>query len=374
MLVYVHIPFCKSKCAYCDFNSVAGCDEATVFSYLTALNREIDFAAERFSEARIDTVYIGGGTPSSLDPRKICAIVERLSHKFPKFSPSEITVEVNPESTTEDGLRDYRAAGVNRISMGVQSLNDDNLRSVGRLHDARTALEKLELAGHIFNNVSADLIIGLPYDTEDVVKHETETLAPIVKHLSVYELTLEEGTPLCDRAEKGIVWLPSDDETADFLNLAVDVCERCGLHRYEVSNFARDGFFSRHNHGYWMREEYIGLGAGAHSLVKTADGRRPSAAEIRFASPKDINAYIAGINCVQSYDDVPRVEVSVLTEKEIVSEYIMLGLRTTEGIPQELVADKNTERVKDFLVYRDGRVALNRRGFEVMNSVLTEII
>ena len=374
MLVYVHIPFCKSKCAYCDFNSVAGCNEATVFSYLTALNREIGFAAKRFPEARIETVYIGGGTPSSLKPERICALIDKLASSFSGFSPSEITVEVNPESTTEDALRSYRAAGVNRISMGVQSLDDDNLRSVGRLHDARTALDKLELAGHVFNNVSADLIIGLPYDTEESVRREVKTLAPLVKHLSVYELTLEEGTPLSERVERGTVWLPSDDETADFLNAAVDVCEENGLHRYEVSNFARDGFFSRHNHGYWTREEYIGLGAGAHSLVKTADGRRPAAAEIRFASPKDINAYIAGINCVQSFDDVPRTEMSVLTEKEIVSEYVMLGLRTTEGIPQELIADKDVERVKDFLTYKDGRVALNRRGFEVMNSVLSEII
>ncbi len=374
MLVYVHFPFCKSKCAYCDFNSYAGCDEATIFSYLTALNREIDFAAEKFSRAKIDTVYLGGGTPSALEGESLGRVLKRLAEKFPAFEPEEITVEVNPESTTADKLKAYRDFGINRISMGVQSLVDDNLRSVGRLHDAVTALEKAELAAKFFDNVSADFIIGLPYDTPDTVRKEIAEIAPLVQHLSVYELTLEEGTALHRRVCEGSVLLPSDDEVADFLDIAVDVAEENGLKRYEISNFARVGHECRHNFGYWTGDEYIGLGAGAHSFVKTCDGTAPAVAEIRFASPRDIHAYIAGVNCVSSFDDIPRTEMSVLTPRERTFEKIMLGLRTVKGIDAKLLENKDLSKVRAFFEFSDGRAALTRQGMAVMNSVLTEIL
>lgn len=374
MLLYIHLPFCKSKCAYCDFNSYANCDAATVFSYLTALNREIDFAADKFSEAKIDTVYIGGGTPSSLDPKVVERIMKRLSQKFRFFNPSEVSIEVNPESVTEDKLKVYHDCGINRVSMGVQSLNDDNLKSVGRLHDAKTAIQKAELAAKYFDNLSADFIIGLPYDTNETVRNEISEFAPLVQHMSVYELTLEENTPLCNRVNEGTTWLPSDDEVADYLDIAIDVLHENGLERYEVSNFARAGRVCRHNYGYWTREEYVGLGAGAHSLVKTADGKNPAPAEIRFASPRDLNAYIGGINCVSSFDDVPRVGMSVLSPRDIAYEKVMLGLRTTEGIDEKLLDGKDLSRVKSFFRFSDGKAALTREGIAVMNSVLTEII
>lgn len=374
MLLYIHFPFCASKCAYCDFTSYAGCDEALVFSYLTALKREISFAGERFPNARIDTVYLGGGTPSLLSPRRIENLFAHIAKSFRGYSPGEVSVEVNPDSATEDRLAAFAAAGVNRLSMGVQSFSDDNLRRTGRIHTADGAREAVARAKKYFDNISLDFIVGLPYDTASIVKSELDEAGGLVPHVSVYELTLEEGTPLARDAEEGKVWLPDDDETAEYLEIAVDTLAEQGLERYEVSNFARRGAECRHNCGYWTREEYIGLGAGAHSLVKSAADGSPLSAEIRFASPKDVNAYIGGVNCVETFDDVPRVEMSVLSESEMRAEEIMLGLRTREGIREELLAGRDTSRVESFLTRENGRVRLTRHGLAVMNSVLAELI
>lgn len=374
MLLYIHFPFCKSKCAYCDFTSYAGCDDALVFSYLTALKREITFAAERFPEAKIDTVYLGGGTPSVMSPRQAENLFSHIANSFRGYSPVEVSAEVNPESATEDRLAAFRDAGVNRISMGVQSFSDDNLRSVGRIHDAAEARAAIKRVAGLFDNFSLDFIIGLPYDTEKTVRDELDEAGGLAPHVSVYELTLEEGTPLARAAEEGKVWLPSDDETAEYLDIAVDTLARHGLDRYEVSNFAQPGMECRHNRGYWMREEYVGLGAGAHSLVKTSSDNRRLPAEIRFASPKDLNAYIGGVNCVESFDDVPRTEMSVLSPDEIRAEEIMLGLRTREGIDESLLRGRDVSRVESFLVRDGGRVCLDGRGLAVMNSVLAEIL
>ena len=374
MELYLHFPFCKKKCAYCDFTSYANCGEALVFSYLTALKREIRFAGERFHEARIDTVYLGGGTPSLMSAKDIAGVFGTLSASFPHYAPEEVSVEVNPESASDDVLSAFRDAGVNRVSMGVQSLSDDNLRSVGRVHDAATARSAAARIAKKFYNFSLDIIVGLPYDTPQLVRDEVREVGGLAPHVSVYELTLEEGTPLAAAAEEGRVWLPDDDEIADYMETATDALAECGLERYEVSNFARRGFECRHNLGYWTREEYLGLGAGAHSLVKTAREGAPLAAEIRFASPKDLNAYIGGVNCVESFDDVPRVEMSVLSPADVRTELVMLGLRTREGVDESLLKDRDLSRVENFLEREGGRVRLTRRGVAVMNSVLAEMI
>ena len=374
MQLYIHIPFCKKKCAYCDFNSYAGCSDALVFSYLTALKREIAFAGERFPKARIDTVYLGGGTPSLLSTRDIDSLFSAVWKAFPGASPVEVTAEVNPESATEEKLRAFRANGVNRISIGVQSFSDDNLRSVGRLHDAATARAAIASVGRLFDNFSEDFIIGLPYDTEDIVADELKEAAASAPHISVYQLTLEEGTPLARAVEEDRVMLPTEDETADYMELAIDTLAPYARERYEVSNFALNGFESVHNLGYWTREEYLGLGAGAHSLVKSAADGTPLAAEIRFASPEDPNAYIGGVNCVGAFDDVPRAEMSVLTPDEIRAESIMLGLRTAYGIDEKLLEGRDIGRVEALFERKEGRIRLTRRGLQVMNSVLAEIM
>jgi len=374
MELYIHLPFCKSKCQYCDFNSCAGADDSLIFSYLSALNREIRFAGETYAKAAIDTVYIGGGTPSMLDGGKIASVCRVLGESFDLSGVKEFTIECNPESLDADKLAVYKRAGINRISIGVQSLDDANLKSIGRLHDAKTALEKTALAREYFDNVSCDIIVGLSYDTQESVKAEIGTLAPLVKHISVYALTLEDGTPLAKRVEDGRVILPSDDEVADMLDIAENVLASYGLFKYEVSNYAVKGKESIHNTGYWSDEEYLGFGAGAHSYIKTKDGQSPLAAPVRFAHPKDINAYIAGINCAGAFDNIPRAEMTVLSEKDVWNERIMLGLRTVQGVKSELIKDNIPPELKCYFKEDNGYTSLTRAGMCVMNSILVRIM
>ncbi len=374
MLLYIHLPFCKSKCAYCDFNSYACQSEALIFSYLTALNCELRYAGSKFNNAKIDSIYIGGGTPSMLDIKDIERICKTVKECFALQDECECTIECNPESIDEVKLARYRELGINRISIGVQSLDDRNLKSMGRLHTAQMAIEKINLANNYFDNVSCDLIIGLPYDTADSVKQEVSALSKLVKHISMYELTIEPNTPLAKRIDEGKVLLPEDDEVVELFDVAMSVARDNGLYRYEVSNFAQDGYYSRHNYGYWVRDEYIGIGAGAHSLVKTSDGKASLVHEIRFSSPKDINAYIAGINCVRAFDDVPRMDMNVLNASDLINEEIMLGLRTTKGVRKDLIIDKITPDIKDFFNIGDEFVALNDRGISVMNSILVKLM
>jgi len=374
MELYIHLPFCRSKCRYCDFNSYARCDEGVVFSYLAALNREIRLAAQAYKSAKIDTVYIGGGTPSLLDASKIASICRVLGESFDMSDVREFTIECNPESLTEQKLEAYKKGGINRISIGVQSLDDFNLKSIGRAHDAAAAVNSLKLAAKYSDNLSCDVIVGLPYDTDEVVRKEIETLAPMVKHMSVYALTLEEGTPLAKRVEEGKTILPNDDEVADFLDIAANILENHGLNRYEVSNFAVRGFESAHNCGYWSDEEYIGLGAGAHSYLKTKDGVDPLPARVRFAQPRDLNAYIAGVNCAEAFDMIPRAEMRALSDKDVWNESVMLGLRMTKGVPEELLEGRIPQELRSFFKNENGRIFLTRGGMAVMNGILIRIL
>lgn len=373
MQLYLHIPFCKSKCAYCDFNSYACKDEALILRYLTALNHEISLAGKRFAKAKIDTVYIGGGTPSALDENKISSVFNALENSFDLSFVKEFSIECNPESITAEKLALYKKHGVNRISIGVQSLSDENLKVIGRLHDANTAIEKIKLAKEFFDNVSCDLIIGLPFDTIDGVREEVRALCPLVEHISMYELSVEKGTRLERMIQNGKVTLPSDDDTQSLFDTAFDEAEKSGFKRYEVSNFAKNDKISLHNFGYWTREEYLGLGAGAHSLVKTIDGERKLASETRYANFSKLDEYCAAVEEKDDYKDIVRESVETLTEKDMKNETIMLGLRTHTGINKDLLGEID-DRLSVFFEEQDGKVRLTRDGVAVMNSILVEIL
>lgn len=373
MQLYLHIPFCKSKCAYCDFNSYACKDEALILRYLTALNHEISLAGKRFAKAKIDTVYIGGGTPSALDENKISSVFNALENSFDLSFVKEFSIECNPESITAEKLALYKKHGVNRISIGVQSLSDENLKVIGRLHDANTAIEKIKLAKEFFDNVSCDLIIGLPFDTIDGVREEVRALCLLVEHISMYELSVEKGTRLERMIQNGKVTLPSDDDTQSLFDAAFDEAEKSGFKRYEVSNFAKNDKISLHNFGYWTREEYLGLGAGAHSLVKTIDGERILASETRYANFSKLDEYCAAVEGNEDYKDIVRESVETLTEKDVKNETIMLGLRTHTGINKDLIGEID-ERLSVFFEEQDGKVRLTRDGVAVMNSILVEIL
>lgn len=374
MQLYLHIPFCKSKCAYCDFNSYACHDQAVILRYLTALNQEITLASKRFAYAKIDTVYIGGGTPSALDERQITSVFESLENAFDLSCVKEYSIECNPESITDEKLAVYKQHGVRRVSIGVQSLSDNNLNAIGRLHTAKVALDKIRLAKEYFDNVSCDLIVGLPFDTEDVIREEVQTLCPVVDHISMYELSVEKGTRLERMIQNGKIALPSDDDTQSLFDVAFDTAKQCGFERYEVSNFAKRGKISLHNFGYWTREEYLGLGAGAHSLVKTSDGKALLERETRYANLSPLDDYINAVENVSDYKDIARESVEKLTQKDVTNEKIMLGLRTVKGVEKSLLRNLPDNLSAFFEDADESRVRLTRDGVAVMNSILVEIL
>ncbi len=399
--VYIHIPFCRSRCNYCDFNTYAGLDHL-IDAHVGALCAEI----ERFDPFRVPrdapagenargsassgvcsrddnasrpralTIYIGGGTPSILGSEQLARILASCRARFDVAEDAEITVEANPGTVSLDGVRALRRRGVNRLSLGVQSLDDALLRSVGRAHtaqEARAACAAARAAG--FDNLSLDFIYGLP---EQSVAHWRETLTQALalqpQHLSLYALTLEEGTPLAQRVAAGAVALPDDDTVADMYALAEDVLEQAGFLHYEISNWASSAAtVARHNMLYWQRRPYYGFGAGAHSF----DGARRYA---NVAHPRD---YIARLLAGQS----PVAECETVTPAAARSETMFLGLRLlVQGVsereflaahqqPLAVFASQIDELIAQGLLERCGdAVRLTRRGRLLSNQVFIQFL
>lgn len=318
--VYIHIPFCASKCGYCDFYSLAGCGKM-MGKYQEALEKHIAESASTFSRFFIDTVYFGGGTPSYFGARRLCSIFNTLKRSGRVLKTAEVTVEVNPDSITKRDLKLLRSEGVNRISIGMQSADDDLLRLIGRRHNfkqVQLAVKNARAAG--FDNISLDLIFGLPSQTrEEWADTLGKALALRPTHLSCYGLKLEEGTPMYRYAGSPV--LPSDDDQADMYLYTVETLERYGYHQYEISNFSKKGCESRHNLKYWSLEDYVGFGPAAHSCV---DG-------VRYSYIADLDGYISGVlgekSIIDEYEKVDRLDRA--------AEYLMLGLRRSVGISRE---------------------------------------
>lgn len=302
--IYVHIPFCRSRCSYCGFVSCT--QEKNVPKYVRALAKEI---AERV-HGEVDSVYVGGGTPSVLPRGCFTAIFDVLEQHAHLTDDCEITTEANPDSCTSEFLHEVIACGVNRLSLGVQSLNDDILRTIGRRHTAAQAKEAvLRAQKEGMKNISCDLMLGLPEQTQSDVEFAVNALCDWgVTHISVYALAVEESTPLHKSGYR-----IDEDKAADLYDAAYETLRSRGFDRYEVSNFARGNYICKHNYKYWTRAPYIGVGAAAHSF----DGKN------RAYNTSDIAQYTAG-DC-----GLQRCEVS---PAEAVEEYVMLGLRTRDGI------------------------------------------
>lgn len=325
--IYIHIPFCVRKCLYCDFNSGEGSEEL-IDEYVDALCREIDAACEEQMIAA-DTVFIGGGTPSCIDPRYIEKILCKLKDNrcFELCKPSrEITIEVNPGTVTLDGLHNYRRMGINRISIGIQSLQDEELKALGRIHNAKQAEETVLLASEAgFDNISIDLMYGIPGQT---VKSFADTLEKATalnpSHISCYSLIIEEGTPFFEMySERDPV---SEEELMAMDELAHEYLPKKGYLRYEVSNYALPGRECRHNRGYWHRRAYRGFGLSAASLI-----RRDGQPDIRFTGEEKINEYIA--DCSAALCDRKNAqEFRELTRSEAMEEFMFLGLRECGGV------------------------------------------
>lgn len=373
MKLYVHIPFCKSKCLYCDFKSFSCKENNNVSVYLNGLNREIALAGEEFKDRNITSVYIGGGTPSLLDNEQLCSLISTLQSSFKIPKDAEFTVECNPESITREKLAFLRTQGVNRISLGVQSLFDDNLKAIGRVHDRATALEKIALAREYFDNLSVDFIVGLPHDTFDKVKDEIDLVAPLVSHVSVYMLQVEEGTPLEMLVKDGKIAIPDEDTQVELFEHACNTLQGHGFERYEVSNFSKNGCVSNHNVGYWTREEYLGLGLNASGLIKD----KFTAVERRVKNTDNLEKYLLDALNSTSYFDFDRDEY-LLSNEEIFEESVMLGLRLNTGVDKALLGEDRLQvllsKFDDYVIDRGDKIALNGKGMDVMNSILVEIL
>lgn len=315
--LYLHIPFCRHKCAYCDFYSVSGHEEK-MDAYTKALCDNLSEVVSSAQAHTVDTVYVGGGTPSLLGEQRLKRLLTAVNKTFRLSKDCEFTVECNPESVSLKLLKVLRRCGVNRISLGMQSARDEELKAVGRIHDfaqVQTAAALVRKAG--IDNLSLDLIYGLPGQSMEDWRYSVEqALALRPRHLSLYALTLEEGTPLWSR--RAALELADDDEQAERYLWAVERLAQAGFVQYEISNFAQPGYASRHNLKYWLGEEYLGFGPGAHSDF----------GGVRYRCVRDLDAYLKGMS-----DGSPIVEESErIPEQERAREYLMLRLRTTRGI------------------------------------------
>ena len=316
--LYIHIPFCASKCGYCDFYSLAGC-EKRMPEYEDALIRHIREAAPTMAGYQIDTVYFGGGTPSYFGAKRICNVFRAVKDLGLTRRDAEVTMEGNPDSLGAADLRLLRREGVNRLSIGMQSANNDILKMIGRRHNYKQvelAVKAARDAG--FDNISLDLIYGLPSQSKaDWADTLAKAMALRPEHLSCYGLKLEEGTPMYAEYS-GSPLIPDDDTQADMYLYAVENLERYGYRQYEISNFAIPGYESRHNLKYWRLGDYMGFGPGAASGVGT----------LRYRYVRDLDAYISGMDADKSIVD----EYERVSPMERASEYLMLGLRTARGV------------------------------------------
>ncbi len=320
--IYIHIPFCKSKCDYCDFYSLAGCGEQQMQDYLDAISVHMAETAPQTASCWVDSVYFGGGTPTVFGERRLLELLKLVKKQFRLTADCEITVEANPDSVDKKMLTKLRRAGVNRLSLGAQSGDDGELKRVGRPHSAgetEMAVQAAWRAG--FENLNLDLIYGLPGQTMESWRDTLDwaiSLEP--DHLSCYGLKIEESTPLW--AERESESIADGDTQAEMYLLMVERLRQAGYEQYEISNFARPGYESRHNLKYWRLEEYIGFGPGAHSDF---GGRR-------YSFCRDLEGYIRGVQTGGELLD----EDMLIPRRERGSEYLMLGLRTVEGVsPQK---------------------------------------
>ena len=371
--IYVHVPFCRSKCQYCDFYSVTDKHDKLMDGYLDAICAHIKESGPLAPGYKVDSIYFGGGTPSFFGADGIATILTCIRRNFDVDNAAEITFEANPDSVSDPLLKRLRAEGFNRVSLGIQCDDDEILKKLGRPHtyaQAVQAYHRIRKAG--FKNVSVDLIYGLPGQSLRAWKDTLQNVLQLLpEHVSCYGLKVEEGTPL--HAVKDIVKLPDDDTQADMYLAAVDILRERGYRHYEISNFARKGLYSRHNMKYWTGGEYLGFGPSASSDF----------AGKRFTLARDLQGYINGIkNGGEVMEEVQDIPI-----RERAGEYLMMRLRTANGIQAEeyekmfMLPFAPLEEVlrKHMAFYyvnlsAEGRWSLTPKGFLVSNSIITDLL
>lgn len=377
--IYVHIPYCHSKCYYCDFYSRA--DKRDLSSFMQALITEINKRASEIT-GQIDTIYIGGGTPSILNEEEfsalcaaLCRLLEKNNQTFDSIK--EFTIEVNPEDVCEDKAKLWKSSGVNRISMGVQSFNDTELKTLGRKHTSSEAELSTKILKKHFSNISLDLIFGIPGQTLSSLE---DSLGKIIsldpEHISVYSLMYEERTALVKMRDKGLVTEIGEDNSVEMFRFVREKLKESGYRQYEISNYARDGFYSIHNSGYWEGKPYLGFGPGAHGY----DGRR-----IRKWNLPDLKKYIGIILTGDSENDI--YDEEILNDTELWEEMILTRLRTVKGLSldeyeekfgkielDKLLRKTNKYVTGNMLEIKDGILKLKESGVMISDEIMVDLI
>jgi putative oxygen-independent coproporphyrinogen III oxidase len=373
--VYVHWPFCLSKCPYCDFNSHVrhgGIDEAR---FLRAYEAEIATTAARIGRRTVSSIFFGGGTPSLMSPNTTAAILETIGQYWSIAPDVEITLEANPTSVEAERFRGFRAAGVNRVSLGVQALDDTSLKALGRTHSVKEALDAVAIARRSFERYSFDLIYARPGQTADAWRNELKrAIGEAAEHLSLYQLTIEPDTPFAALQGAGKLAMPDDDTARALYDMTLDVCAAAGLPAYEISNHARPGAECRHNLLYWRYGEYAGIGPGAHGRLIVDGERRATETEKRPES---------WLMRVEASGDGVTVD-DALTREQQGDEFLLMGLRLAEGIDPsryEAVSGRSIDLARVAMLAGDGfvelmpngRLRVTLAGFPVLDAVVADL-
>lgn len=379
--IYIHIPFCLSKCFYCDFVSYSN-REDKIEQYVYALCNEIIQNAEVLSEYKVTTIYIGGGTPSFIDAKYIEQILNTIYMVTDKSSIEEITIECNPNSITKEKMEIYKKAGVNRVSIGLQSIYDDILKVIGRVHkfeDFENALNVVNEVG--INNITVDLMYPLPNLTLDRLKRTVDYICTLkdknVKHVSIYNLEVHENTKLAFLLQEGYVSLVDEDEEYEMYKYIKETLENNSFHRYEISNYSLDGFEAKHNTRYWNQEEYLGFGVNASSFFRGA----------RYTNIKDLDTYIDNLTNLDRITGEIVQDYEELDLLALMKEFVILSLRKISGVDKSKFKSKFKKEVKDIFLEEiedlkrdklidenDTNIFLTDRGLEVANVVWEKFV
>lgn len=375
--LYIHIPFCIRKCAYCDFLS-GPADDRTIANYIEALKREILSQGDWSKEYLVKTIFLGGGTPSVLSGKQMQEIFDALRTVFEIDSNAEISMEANPGTVTKENLIAYRRAGVNRISFGLQSTNNEELKTLGRIHTFEAFLESYQMARECgFSNINVDLISAVPNQTVESWEQSVKNILELhPEHISAYSLIIEEGTPFFEKfgeGSEGEFLLPSEEDERLMYERTEELLNAAGYHRYEISNYALEGKECKHNLGYWERKEYLGLGLGASSLMKNE----------RFRNCDDLLFYIEHS---QDASKIREIE-GKLSQQEQMEEFIFLGLRKVVGISYRKFEETfgitleecygkgiNNMKKQQLLEEENGMLRLTKKGIDISNYVFAKIL
>lgn len=373
--LYIHIPFCKSKCYYCDFYSFRPKDDLTMENYINALICQINSCDDLSCDYYVDSIYIGGGTPSVLPSNLLFKLIEAIKTKFNPVNTCEFTIEVNPGTVTYTLLEGLNNLGVNRLSIGLQSANENELKLLGRTHslcDFESTFSNARKAG--FNNISVDLMFSIPEQTEKSLENTLDYLTKInPEHISIYDLKIEPNTVFGKK--KDMLNLPSEDTEADMYENIVSFLSKKGYAQYEISNFSKNNMYSRHNFKYWNLDEYIGFGVASHSFFKNK----------RFSYIKNVNKYCEHFLVDKNINIIDYEEI--ITDKSLVGEYIMLKFRLTSGVNEKDLKNRFNINLSDntknkfsnfikngYMKYEDNNYSLTPKGMFVSNYILTEIL